>query len=102
MVGLKLDVAACTDAAVVWQADLRRQPGVGHYGHDGFPSLIVMNGGKSSLAARNRQRLQEGRYRYQRRRLGFRVASIPEPGSIVLVVAGELRLLAYVWQRRPR
>ncbi len=33
--------------------------------------------------------------------VGFRVASVPEPGSIALVVAGGLCLAAYVWRRRP-
>jgi formylglycine-generating enzyme required for sulfatase activity len=33
--------------------------------------------------------------------IGFRVASlVPEPGSITLVIAGGLCLLAYVWRRR--
>ena len=34
--------------------------------------------------------------------VGFRVASlaVPEPGSITLVVAGGLCLLAYAWRRR--
>jgi formylglycine-generating enzyme len=31
---------------------------------------------------------------------GFRVASVPEPGSIVLFVAGGLCLLGYAWRRR--
>jgi formylglycine-generating enzyme required for sulfatase activity len=31
---------------------------------------------------------------------GFRVASVPEPGSIALLLAGFLCLLAYVWRRR--
>jgi formylglycine-generating enzyme required for sulfatase activity len=31
---------------------------------------------------------------------GFRVAEVPEPGSIVLVVAGGLCLLSYAWRRR--
>jgi formylglycine-generating enzyme len=34
--------------------------------------------------------------------IGFRVASVPEPGSIVLVVAGGLCLLACAWRRRGR
>ena len=34
------------------------------------------------------------------RDIGFRVASVPEPGSIMLVVAGGLCLLAYAWRRR--
>jgi formylglycine-generating enzyme required for sulfatase activity len=32
--------------------------------------------------------------------VGFRVASVPEPGSIALAVAGGLCLLAYAWRRR--
>jgi formylglycine-generating enzyme required for sulfatase activity len=32
--------------------------------------------------------------------IGFRVASVPEPGSISLLVAGALGLLAYGWRRR--
>jgi formylglycine-generating enzyme required for sulfatase activity len=32
--------------------------------------------------------------------VGFRVASVPEPGSITLAVAGGLCLLAYAWRRR--
>ena len=32
--------------------------------------------------------------------IGFRVASVPEPGSVVLVVVGGLCLLAYAWRRR--
>jgi formylglycine-generating enzyme len=32
--------------------------------------------------------------------LGFRVASVPEPGSIALVLAGAIALLAYVWRAR--
>jgi formylglycine-generating enzyme required for sulfatase activity len=32
--------------------------------------------------------------------VGFRVASVPEPGSLVLVVAGGLCLLAYAWRYR--
>jgi formylglycine-generating enzyme required for sulfatase activity len=34
--------------------------------------------------------------------VGFRVASVPEPGSIALMLAGALCLLAYAWQRRMR
>ena len=33
---------------------------------------------------------------------GFRVAEVPEPGSITLVVCGGLCLLAYAWRRRRR
>ncbi len=33
---------------------------------------------------------------------GFRVASIPEPGSITLLVCGAVALLAYGWRRRKR
>jgi hypothetical protein len=33
---------------------------------------------------------------------GFRVASVPEPGSIALVVAGGLCLLAFAWRRRQQ
>jgi sulfatase modifying factor 1 len=32
--------------------------------------------------------------------LGFRVASVPEPGSITLLVCGAVGLLAYVWRQR--
>ena len=32
--------------------------------------------------------------------VGFRVASVPEPGSITLVIVGGLCLLAYAWRRR--
>jgi formylglycine-generating enzyme required for sulfatase activity len=32
--------------------------------------------------------------------IGFRVASVPEPGSITLVVCGGLCLFAYAWRRR--
>jgi len=34
--------------------------------------------------------------------IGFRVASIPEPGSITLLVYGALGLFAYGWRRRRR
>ena len=33
---------------------------------------------------------------------GFRVASVPEPGSIILLVSGAIGLLAWAWQRRKR
>jgi uncharacterized repeat protein (TIGR03803 family) len=32
--------------------------------------------------------------------IGFRVASVPEPGSIVLLLTGAVGLLAYVWRHR--
>ena len=32
--------------------------------------------------------------------VGFRVAIVPEPGSIVLAVVGGLCLLGYAWRRR--
>ena len=32
--------------------------------------------------------------------IGFRVASVPEPGSITLLVAGAASLFAYAWRRR--
>jgi formylglycine-generating enzyme len=32
--------------------------------------------------------------------VGFRVAFVPEPGSITLLVAGAISLLAYAWRRR--
>jgi formylglycine-generating enzyme required for sulfatase activity len=32
--------------------------------------------------------------------VGFRVASVPEPGSMMMFVAGALCLLAYAWRRR--
>ena len=32
--------------------------------------------------------------------VGFRVASVPEPGSIALLLAGGFSLVAYVWRRR--
>ena len=34
--------------------------------------------------------------------VGFRVASIPEPGSITLLVCGAVGLLAYGWRRHKR
>ena len=33
---------------------------------------------------------------------GFRVASVPEPGSITLLAAGAIGLLGYAWRRRKR
>ena len=33
-------------------------------------------------------------------RIGFRVASVPEPASLVLLVTAGLGALAYVWRRR--
>jgi len=33
---------------------------------------------------------------------GFRVASVPEPGSITLLVCGAVGLLAFAWRRRRR
>jgi formylglycine-generating enzyme required for sulfatase activity len=32
--------------------------------------------------------------------VGFRVAEVPEPGSITLVLVGAISFLAYGWQRR--
>ena len=45
-----------------------------------------------------------GRYTptQENKRVGFRVASIPEPGSITLLVCGAVGLLAYGWRRRKR
>jgi formylglycine-generating enzyme len=37
---------------------------------------------------------------YERNNLGFRVAMVPEPGSIVLIIAGALCQLVYAWRRR--
>jgi len=34
--------------------------------------------------------------------IGFRVASVPEPGSITLLCMGAVALLAYGWRRRQR
>ena len=31
--------------------------------------------------------------------IGFRVASIPEPGSLAMLFAGAASLLAYAWRR---
>ncbi len=36
---------------------------------------------------------------FEYRSVGFRVASVPEPGSIVLVVVGGLCVLAHAWRR---
>jgi formylglycine-generating enzyme required for sulfatase activity len=33
---------------------------------------------------------------------GFRVASVPEPGSMMMFVAGAISLLAYTWRRRKQ
>ena len=33
---------------------------------------------------------------------GFRLASVPEPGSITLLVAGAAGLLGFAWRRRER
>ena len=33
--------------------------------------------------------------------IGFRVASVPEPSTITLLLAGAIGLLAYAWRRRP-
>jgi len=33
---------------------------------------------------------------------GFRVASVPEPGSMILLVCGAIGLLAWAWRRRKR
>ena len=32
--------------------------------------------------------------------VGFRVASIPEPGSLVMMIGAVISLLAYAWRRR--
>ena len=37
---------------------------------------------------------------FEHQHIGFRVASIPEPGSIVLAAVGGLCLFAYTWRRR--
>ncbi len=37
---------------------------------------------------------------YEAENMGFRVASVPEPGSITLLFAGIACLLAYAWRRR--
>ncbi|MEN6451035.1 MAG: SUMF1/EgtB/PvdO family nonheme iron enzyme [Thermoguttaceae bacterium] len=34
------------------------------------------------------------------RSIGFRVASVPEPGSLMLLLAGAISLFAYAWRRR--
>jgi formylglycine-generating enzyme required for sulfatase activity len=39
---------------------------------------------------------------YESAYVGFRVAEVPEPDSIILVVVGGLCLLAYAWRRRKR
>lgn len=39
---------------------------------------------------------------YEHYSAGFRVASIPEPGTITLLSCGALALLAYAWRRRRR
>jgi formylglycine-generating enzyme len=36
----------------------------------------------------------------ENRVVGFRVASVPEPGSIVIMLAAAISLLAYAWHRR--
>jgi hypothetical protein len=33
---------------------------------------------------------------------GFRVASVPEPSTIAILLAGAASLVAFAWQRRPR
>ncbi len=34
--------------------------------------------------------------------MGFRVASVPEPGSVAMLLAGAIGLLRYAWRRRQR
>ena len=41
-----------------------------------------------------------GRPTYEESYIGFRVASVPEPGSITLLVCGAVGVFAYGWRRR--
>ena len=56
---------------------------------DSFASNVLAASGRDS-----------GYPTYEFSGFGFRVASVPEPGSIALVVAGGLCLAAYAWRRR--
>ena len=54
----------------------------------------------ADLWASNRGNFPDAAGEYEH--VGFRVANIPEPGSITLLVCGTLGLLAYGWRRRRR
>jgi formylglycine-generating enzyme len=55
------------------------------------------NAGSSSLLASNRLYTNPT---YEMNYVGFRVASVPEPGSISLLLVGAIGLFAYAWRRR--
>jgi len=59
----------------------------------------VWYGSAQSLHSSNRTRANPT---YESYSVGFRVASVPEPGTIVLLATGILGLLACAWRRRRR
>ncbi len=70
-------------------------------------SLRGLRGGfwastSDTLAASYRYDDFSGNPSLERDAVGFRVAEVPEPGSITLVVCGGPCLLAYAWRKRPR
>ena len=77
------DVWQWNEAAVATTRGLR-----GGYWDDSYSGLASSGGSYYSNPS------------YEYYFMGFRVASVPEPGSIALAVMGGLCLLAFAWRRR--